>query len=325
MWSYILSRILHAIPILIGVNILTFALFFFVNTPDDIARVHLGGKYVTQEARDNWKRVHGYDLPLFYNSKEKGLDKLKQTIFFEKSIKLFIFHFGVSDTGRDIIQSIKERYSPSLLLMVPALLFGVGVNIILALFLVFFRNTKIDLLGIIICIILLSISTLFFIIGGQFLFAKVLKWLPISGYVDGIWSFKFLLLPVIISVAAGIGGGVRWYRTLFVEEIDREYVKTARAKGLSWPVVLFKHVLQNALIPILTGIVALLPLLFLGNLLLESFFGIPGLGSFTIDAIRNQDFAIVRSMVFLGTVLYIAGLILTDISYAWADPRVSLR
>lgn len=325
MLSYILRRLLNAIPILIGVNVLTFALFFFVNTPDDIARVHLGGKYVTDQARQDWKEVHGYAMPLFYNGAEKGINTIKKTIFFQKSIKLFVFEFGISDTGRDIVQAIKERYLPSLMLAIPALLIGVGVNIAFALILVFFRNTPFDVIGIFICVMLLSISTLFFIIGGQFLFAKVLKWLPISGYVDGIWSFKFLLLPVLISVAAGVGSGVRWYRTLFLEEMDREYVKTARAKGLSWGSVLFKHVLMNALIPILTGIVALLPLLFLGSLLLESFFGIPGLGSYTIDAIRDQDFAIVRSMVFLGTLLYIFGLILTDISYVIVDPRVKLQ
>lgn len=324
MWIYIVRRVLNAIPILIGVNVLTFALFFFVNTPDDIARVHLGGKYVTAEAREDWKQVHGYDMPLFFNSKAQGFDKFKSTIFYQKSVKLFFFEFGISDTGRDIIQAIKERYRPSLMLAVPSLLVGLFVNIALALLLVFFRNTKIDLIGIFLCVMLLSISTLFFIIGGQFLYANLLRWFPISGYVDGFWSFKFLLLPVLVSIYAGLGAGTRWYRTLFLEEMDREYVKTARAKGLSWARILYRHVLMNAMIPILTGVVALLPLLFLGSLLLESFFAIPGLGSYTIDAIREQDFAIVRSMVFLGTILYIVGLILTDISYVIADPRVRL-
>lgn len=325
MWVYIFRRILYAIPILLGVNILTFALFFFVNSPDDIAKVHLGGKYVTEQARQDWKQVHGYDLPLFYNVNQKGISKFTKTIFFEKSIKLFVFDFGVSDTGRDIIQAVKQRYLPSLMLAIPALILGLIVNVSFALFLAFFRETTLDLWGIFFSVVLLSISALFYIIAGQFFIAKIFKWLPISGYSGGIWGFKFLLLPVFVSVFAGLGSGVRWYRTLFLEEMDKDYVKTARAKGLSEFVILFKHVLGNALIPILTGVVAILPLLFLGSLLLESFFGIPGLGNYTIEAIREQDFAIVRAMVFLGTLLYILGLILTDISYLLVDPRVRLE
>ena len=130
--------------------------------------------------------------------------------------------------------------------------------------------------------------------------------------------------PAIIGVIGGIGSGTRWYRTLFLEEINKDYVRTARAKGLSETRVLFRHVLKNALIPILTGVVVILPLLFMGSLITESFFGIPGLGSYTIDAINSQDFAIVRSMVFLGSVLYILGLLMTDISYTLVDPRVRL-
>ena len=130
---------------------------------------------------------------------------------------------------------------------------------------------------------------------------------------------------MVVSIVAGIGGGARWYRTIFLEEIAKDYVRTARAKGLSEWRVLFRHVLQNGMIPILTGAVVVLPLLFMGSLITESFFGIPGLGSYTIDAIQSQDFAIVRAMVFIGSALYIIGLLLTDISYTLADPRVRLQ
>ena len=171
----------------------------------------------------------------------------------------------------------------------------------------------------------MSISALFYIIGGQFLISKLWHLVPISGYQPGgIEMVKFLVLPVIIAVIGGIGSGTRWYRTVFLEEINKDYVRTARAKGLSELRVLFKHVLKNAMIPILTGVVVVIPLLFMGSLILESFFGIPGLGSYTIDAIRSQDFAIVRAMVFLGSVLYIIGLLLTDISYTIVDPRIRL-
>jgi peptide/nickel transport system permease protein len=132
------------------------------------------------------------------------------------------------------------------------------------------------------------------------------------------------LLPVLIGVVAGIGSGIRLYRTFFLEEINKDYVRASRARGLSELRVLFRHVLRNAMIPILTGVVVVIPLLFIGSLIMESFFAIPGLGSYTIDAIRQQDFAIVRAMVFLGSALYILGLILTDISYTLVDPRVRL-
>ena len=171
---------------------------------------------------------------------------------------------------------------------------------------------------------MMSVSGLFYIILGQFLLAKLLNLVPISGYHFGLSAIKFLILPVIIGMISGIGAGVRWYRTIFLEEIHRDYVRTARAKGLSELAVLFKHVLKNALIPILTGVVVIIPTLFMGSLIMESFFGIPGLGSYTIDAIQQQDFDIVRVMVFLGTVFYIIGLILTDISYTMVDPRVRL-
>ncbi len=325
MTAYIIRRLLYAIPILIGVNVLTFALFFVVNTPDDMARMHLGDKRVTEEAIDKWKASLGYDRPLFWNNNQEGLEQFTDTIFYAKSVRLFVFDFGQSDSGRNIAHDVKQRMWPSLAIAIPTLLVGLLVNITFALTMVFFRATYIDTAGVVLCVIMLSISSLFYIIGGQFIAGKLLHLVPISGYDTGFEAIKFLILPVIISIIYGIGSGSRWYRTIFLEEAGKEYVRTARAKGLSEKVVMGRHVLRNALIPILTGIVVLLPLLFMGSLILEAFFGIPGLGSYTIDAINNQDFAIVRSMVFLGSVLYIIGLLLTDISYTLVDPRVRLN
>ncbi len=165
---------------------------------------------------------------------------------------------------------------------------------------------------------------MFYIILGQYFFGKMLRLVPVSGYQPGLSAIKFVVLPIAIGVISGIGVGTRWYRTIFLEEMHKQYVRTARAKGLSELAVLFKHILKNAMIPILTGIVVLIPLLFLGSLIMESFFGIPGLGSYTIDAIAHQDFDIVRVMVFLGTIFYIIGLILTDFSYLLVDPRIRL-
>lgn len=324
MSAYIIRRLLYAIPILIGVNALTFVLFFVVNSPDDMARMHLGGKRVTDQAIASWKQDHGYDKPLLINRDDDGAVSFTDTILFEKSIRLFLLEFGQSDSGRDISEDISQRMWPSLAIAVPTLLVGLAVNITFALTLAFFRATYFDFWGVVVCVAMMSISSLFYIIGGQFLVGKLLNLVPISGYDTGVHAWKFMILPVIVGVIGSIGSGTRWYRTLFLEEIHRDYVRSARAKGLSEHWVLFRHVLRNALIPILTGVVVVLPSLFIGSLLVESFFGIPGLGSYTIDAISNQDFAIVRAMVFLGAVLYIIGLLLTDISYTIADPRVRL-
>ena len=324
MFNYILLRFLYAFPLLLGVNILTFILFFIVNSPDDMARMQLGQKHVTEQAIANWKQQRGYHLPLLINQQEAGADKIKETIFYQKSLRLFAFDFGISDSGRNIGADIQQRMWPSLAVALPSLLVGLMVNITVALMMVLFRQSYLEFSTIVLCVIIMSISSLFYIIGGQFIVGKLLMLVPISGYDTGINAYKFLILPVLISVVSGIGAGARWYRTLFLEEIEQDYVRTARAKGLTETQVLFKHVLKNAMIPILTGVVVVLPLLFMGSLITESFFSIPGLGSYTIDAINSQDFAIVRAMVFLGSVLYIIGLLLTDISYTLVDPRVRL-
>ena len=322
MSGYILRRLIYGVFVLIGVNVLTFALFFFVNTPDDMARAQLGAKRVTPEAVEKWKQERGYHKPLFLNEKLSGFERVTETVFFDKSVKLFAFQFGESDQGRNIGYDISTRMWPSLVVQLPAFLIGLLVYISFALLMAFFRATILDFWGVVLCVLMMSVSTLFYIIGGQFVFGKLWNLVPISGYNGGFDAIKFLALPVLIGVISGIGGNARWYRTIFLEEINKDYVRTARAKGLSEARVLFRHVLQNAMIPILTGVVVVIPLLFMGALITESFFGIPGLGSYTIDAIGQQDFAIVRVMVFLGSVLYVIGLIMTDVSYTLVDPRV---
>ena len=322
MLAYLLRRLLYAIPILIGVNLITFALFFIVNTPDDMARMQLGVKRVTAEAIEKWKVERGYDKPLFVNAKASGVDVATDTIFFSKSARMFVGDFGRAEDGRDITKEITSRMGPSLAIALPTFVLGLFVTVSFALLLAFFRATYLDFWGVVLCVAMMSISGLFYIIGGQYLISKLWRLVPISGYGAGLDAWKFLILPVVIGVISGIGSSARWYRTIFLEEISKDYVRTARAKGLSEITVLFRHVLRNAMIPILTGVVVVIPLLFMGSLLSESFFGIPGLGSYTIDAINAQDFAVVRAMVFIGSVLYIVGLILTDISYTFVDPRI---
>ena len=325
MITYIVRRTLYAIPILIGVNLVTFALFFIVNSPDNMARRILGEKNITQEAIDNWKRDRGYHLPQFINTEESGLSIVTQTIFFQKGVRLLIFDFGKSDRNNiDIGYEISRRVWASVGIAVPTFIIGILVNITVSMIIAYYRATYVDFWGTILCVVMMSVSSLFYIIGGQWLFGKALRLFPISGYDTGLDMFKFVFLPVVIGVISGIGSSVRFYRTIFLEEVNRDYVRTARAKGLGEGTVLFRHALKNAMIPILTNVVVAIPFLFLGNLIMENFFAIPGLGSFTIDAINAQDFAIVRSMVYLGAVLYVVGLLLTDISYTLVDPRIRL-
>jgi peptide/nickel transport system permease protein len=308
--------------ILIGVNVFTFVLFFAVNTPDDMARLAIGGQRVSVDAVEKWKADRGYDKPLFLNTEASGLRKYTDTIFYQRSVPLLKFDFGASDEGRDIGREIGVRMWPSLALAIPTFILGLLVSIAFSLSLVFFRSTRLDFWGVVLCVFMLSISGLFYIIAGQWLFSKILRLVPYSGFAWGLDTFKFLALPILVAIISRLGPEARFYRSLFLEEIGKDYVRTARARGLSERVVLFKHVLRNAMLPILTGTVSALPLLFMGSLIAESFFGIPGLGSYTIDAIGAQDFSVVRAMVFLGASLYIVGLILADISYTLADPRV---
>lgn len=441
MIAYIVRRSLYALPILVGVNLIVFVLFFFVNSPDDMARAHLGQKRVTPEQIDGWKRERSLDLPYFYNAgwqrlgavlgtqpetsaefqtagsgsyalvveapplsgdpirslrldcsqplrlilpdgfaADGSLDlpptpdprrfvfriappagtpdapppvlrlslrvsdpspghrliveyqapisavaRLTRTIFFQRSVHMLFFRYGRSDDGRDIGQEIFRRIGPSLSITLPAFVLGLLLNIFFAMGVALYRGTYVDHWGVLLCVLLMSISALFYIIAGQVVFAKALRLVPISGFDSGIYSLKFIVLPVLIAVVMGLGGSVRFYRTIFLEEIGKDYVRTARAKGLPERTVLFVHTLKNAMIPILTNVVVSLPFLFAGSLLLESFFAIPGMGSFMLEAIQRQDFAIVQAMVSLGSFLYIVGLLLTDISYTLVDPRVRLE
>ena len=326
MTAFLLRRLAYGALVLLGVNLLTFFLFFTVNTPDDMARLNIGGKRVTQELIDKWKIERGYDKPLYLNDQKQGAEQITETIFWERSVSLFSFNFGRADSERagDIGHEVGQRMGVSLQLALPLFILQVIASTAFALLLVMFRQTRWDFWGVVLCVVMLSISSLFYIIVGQFLFSRVLRLAPISGYAPGLDVVKFLVLPIGLSLIARLGAEARLYRAMFLEEMGRDYVRTARAKGLAESVVLFRHVLRNALIPIITSAGSYLPYVFMGSLVFESFFGLPGLGAYVIEAISKQDFAIVRSMVFVGSLLYIATYILIDISYTWADPRVRL-
>lgn len=462
MLAYAIRRILYAIPILILINSAVFALFFFVNTPDQMARTHIS-KNATGSKIYKWKRERNYHLPMMLNLKDhviyvskeemskdikealdgytfikidptfigkenidlkerkahiennpavmkleeaaasgnnsiiivdhasklndeeahlvtsrllkmgvpfivmkrdqkelpkkfrdavifrydltenknveylaklrhqidglqkKGIEIFTRTMFFEKSVRLFWFDFGKSDNDQlDIADQILMRTGPSLSITVPSFFLGMAICIFVAMISAYCRGSYVDRSITIICIAGLSIVSLFYYFSAQYGIGAWLKVAPVSGYAYGLSAINFIMLPILISIISGLGGSVRYYRTLFLEEINRDYVKTARSKGMTELRILFKHVLKNAMIPILTGVVMALPALFVGSLILESFFGIPGLGGFTLEGIQSQDFRIVGSMVYLGTFIKIIAMLLTDLSYTLVDPRVKL-
>ena len=326
MIKYLIRRFGYGVLILVGVNLATFFLFFTVNRPDDMARLNLGGKRVTQEAIEKWKSERGYDKPLYINNSKAGTEAITDTIFWERSVSLFALDFGRADgeSAGNIGQEVSTRMWVSLKLALPLFVLQVIASTAFALLLVMFRHSRLDFWGVVSCVLMLSISSLFYIIVGQYLFSRVLKLAPISGFANGFDAVKFLVLPIGLSLIARLGGEARLYRAMFLEEIGKDYVRTARAKGLAESAVLYRHVLRNALIPIITSAGSYLPYVFLGSLVFESFFGLPGLGAYVIEAIGKQDFAIVRTMVFLGSLLYIATFMLIDVAYTWVDPRVRL-
>ncbi len=321
MLAYVIRRLAYGVVVVLGVLFFLFVLFFAVTKPDDVARRALGEKALP-EVIAQWKANHGYDKPLWPWHGEGLTDSL----LYDHYRRMLSFDFGRSDADdTPIAERIRRGMRPSLTLTVPLFVLGLGAGIGLALFVAFFRETYIDRMGVILCVFGMSVSILLYIIGGQYVIGKLLRWFPISGFdLSPELLPRFLALPLMVGLARGFGGDVRFFRTVFLEETHRDYVRTARAKGCGEGRIMWRHVLRNALIPILTQVVVAIPFLFMGALLLESFFGIPGLGSITVDAIQGNDFSTLRTMVYIGSLLFILGQILTDVSYALADPRVRL-
>jgi peptide/nickel transport system permease protein len=307
---YLVRRILYAVPILIGVMIFTFALFFLVSSPDSLARRNLSSKNPTQAQIHEWLSEHGYDKP-------PG----EQFVGYMEN--LLLFRFGKSDrTKEPIWDRLRTGMLPSFQVASMVMLTTLILALTLAMISAYFRATYVDRSLTLACVVFLSISYVFYVIAMQYLLGRLLRYGPIAGYQPGLDSWRFVVIPMMIGVTARIGGDIRLYRTFLLDEINQDYVRTARAKGVREHMVLFKHVLKNAMVPVLTSSVSLIPMLILGSIILESFFGIPGIGSYLQDAISNQDFAVIRALVYLGTVLYIVGFIATDLLYAAVDPRV---
>jgi peptide/nickel transport system permease protein len=318
--AYVLRRFAYGALVVVGVLIFLFVLFFGITNPDDMARRALGEK-APPEAVAQWKVNHGYAKPLWpWRDWDDNLLR-------DHVVGMLSFEFGRSDADDvPIVERIREGVGPSLSLTLPMFAMGLVFGILLSLLVAFFRGTYIDSMGVFLCVLAMSVSILLYIIGAQYLIGKLLRWFPISGWdpSPGL-AWRFLAMPVLVGVASSFGSNVRFYRTVFAEETSRDYVRTARAKGAGEVRIMLGHVLRNAMIPILTNVVMAIPFLFTGSLLLEAFFGIPGLGSMTVDAINGNDFSTLRAMVYIGSLLFVTGQVLTDVSYSIVDPRVRLE
>lgn len=324
MTVYIIRRLLLGIPTVLGVLFILFCLFFWIAKPKHIAMKALGEK-ARPEQIEQWIEDHGYHLPKFYNAQENGTGRWTETRLVQYFRSMLCFDFGDSDLDDiSIVEKIRNGMGPSLALMVPVFFVSLILAISISLVVALFRATYVDKAALILCVVGMSVVYFVYIIGGQYYLGKVLRWYPISG-----WSSRhmvhFLTLPFIVGMIAGLGESIRFYRTIMVNEINSDYIRTARAKGASDSAILFRHLLKNAMIPILTRLVMAIPFLFTGSLLLESFFGIPGLGRLTVEAILNNDFRTVSAMVYISSLLYIVANLLTDISYTLVDPRVRLK
>jgi peptide/nickel transport system permease protein len=316
----VIRRLAYGVLVVFGVLFFLFVLFFWVATPDDIARRALGEK-APPAALEQWKVNHGYDRELW------PWQSFEDNMLFAHYRSMLTLDFGRSDADDvPIIEKIAKGAGPSLALTVPLFLLGLVASVMLSLVVAVFRETYVDRMGVVLCVLGMSVSILLYIVGAQFLIAKLLRWFPISGFDPSPEVVaRFLALPLIVGLVSTIGSNVRFYRTVFLEEVHRDFVRTARAKGCGEARIMVRHVLRNAMIPILTQIVIAIPFLFTGSLVLESFFGIPGLGALMVEAIQGNDFATLRTMVFVGSVLFVVAQVITDVSYSLADPRVRLE
>lgn len=311
MTKYILRRLLYLVPVLLGVSLIIFVLFNVVaGDPTAI----LLGKNATAKQMAELREQLGLNKSLF----AQYIDVVKSA---------FTFDFGRSwATKQEITYMLKQGAYPSLCLTIPAFVISTVLSLLISLFVAYYRGKGIDLFIRLLCIAGMSVSALAYILGFQWLFAFKLGWFEISGFEYGFPDFlPYIALPAIIWILLSLGPDVRFFRTVILDEIYQDYVRTARAKGLPEITILLKHVLRNAMIPIITYTVIQIPFLILGALLLENFFSIPGLGGITLNALNSSDFPVIKAMAILSSVVYIVFSLISDVLYTLVDPRVKLK
>ncbi len=379
MWVYSIRRLLYTIPILLGVMLLTFMIFFGITPPETYAAQVLGEKS-TKDQRYLWLYEEEYarlnqqgqekikaiekealerqaQLEKEYKEKQAQPEQPDQAteavqkeadeseaenpsvkslgaadiviksypeLFFKYLWESLRFDWGKNRDNRPVIEVIRQGMIPSLKLTLPAFILSEILGVFFALFAALYRNTKIDRTLVLSSIVMMSFSPVAIILFAQYFLSARWGYFPISGYTQGIGAYAYLALPILIYVYVRLGELIRFNRIVILDEIGQDYVRTARAKGLGQNSMLFKHVLRNVMIPLITRWVIAIPFLYLGSLLLESFFGIPGLGGITIIAVENSDLNMIRALVFIGTLIFVFSQLLSDILYAFADPRVKL-
>ncbi len=312
MTAYITRRFLYTIPIVFGVLLLTFVLFTLVG--GDIS-IEIAGKGATQETIDEIREEYGLNKPLFLSWDSQFVNHFKNAL---------TFNFGRARDRELVIDKIKRGLGPSLALTVPIFFGVVIISVSLSLVIAFVRGSVWDISTVVICVAGMSIPYLSFILFGQYFLAYRWGLFPVF-FSPELRMAQYVALPVLIGIAAGLGRNLRFFRTVMLDEMQNDYVRTAFAKGLTVRRVLFKHVLKNAMIPIITRVVLAIPFLFLGSLLLERFFGIPGLGYLMVEAIGSRDYFVISAMTYISAILFVVFNLITDICYSLVDPRISLE
>jgi peptide/nickel transport system permease protein len=307
--AYTLRRLIYMVPVLFGVAVLVFGLFHTVG--EDPALVALG-QHAAPEAIADLRAQWGLDKPLYVQ-------------FGHFLVQIVTFDYGRSfDSGEELGDLLRHGAPVSLWLTVPPFLMGLVIAVALGLLIAYYRGSWIDRYSTALFIGAMSISYLVYIIAFQYFLAYRLDWFPISGYAPGAAGLRFFVLPWMIIIVVSLGPDVRMYRTVFLDETSADYVRTARAKGVSETRMLFGHVLKNAMIPIVTYTMVAIPFLILGAFLMERYFSLPGVGDLMITAINNGDFPVLKGLTMIIAIGYSLIVLLTDVVYAWVDPRVSL-
>ncbi len=309
MLFYIIRRLLYILPILMGITLVTFLLFNVLGNP----------AYIVAGPKASAKEIKIVERQL-------GLDQPLVVQYFHFLKELLSMDFGRSwATKQKISTMLKDGVGASLSLSIPPFILGTLISISIALLLAYFREGILDKMVMTICLAFMSVSFLVYILFFQYIFAYKWGWFPISGWDPGfIERWEYLVLPSLIWVIVSQGSGVLFYRTVMMDEVNQDYVRTANAKGLSQLSIYLKHILKNAMIPILTIIILRMPFLLTGSILLENFFGIPGVGNMMVAALNNTDFPVVKVMTVIGAILYMLFNLLSDVCYAIVDPRVKL-
>lgn len=311
MTNYLIRRVLYMIPILFGIALVVFLLFNVVGGDPVLSMV---GRHASAQTISELRHELGLDRPLYM----QFVDFLKQ---------IATFDYGRSfATKQNVIDMIFRAAPVSFILVAPAFMISILISISLSLLVAFWRGTWVDRSVVFLCVIMISVPSLAYILYGQSFLAYKWDLFPISGYEPEFPGLiYYIALPSIILIALSLGGELRFFRTVMLDEINQDYIRTARSKGLNEYKVMFKHVLKNAMIPIITNVVLEIPFLITGSLLLENFFAVPGMGAQIVDAFNTSDFPVIKAQVMMLSILYMIFNLLTDIMYSLVDPRVSLR